>query len=87
MGNIFSKISNHGWEIVRTFSDVFKFISDTTLSEALTIGSFPWTEAILEWIIDIFGWGDVTIMSLLIGSGITFVIVVTLIKWVIGIIT
>lgn len=86
LSDIISSLSSLGWDVVEGFSNFFIYIKDTTISEFLTIGSFPWTEAIFDWLVNKFGWGDVTLLSLLLGSGLSILVVVTIVKWVIGIV-
>lgn len=85
--DIIDTLSSLGWDIVEGFSNFFFFIKDTTLSEVLTIGSLPWTEAVVEWLVDKLGWGDVTLFTIMLGGGLSVLVVVTIIKWVIGVVT
>lgn len=84
--DIFTTLSGLGWDLVSGFNKIFIYMKDTSLSDVLSYGSFPWTEAIIEWIVDQFGWGDVTLLSVLVGGGFTTLVVVSIVKWVIGII-
>lgn len=86
LSDIISTFSNLGWDLVNGFKDMFVYIKDTTLSDAIVFDDYDWFSAVLKFIVEILGWGDVTILSLLVGGGFSILIVVTIVKWVIGII-
>lgn len=86
LSDIISTFSSLGWDLVNGFKDLFVYIKDTTLSEAYIFADFEWFSALMRFIVESLGWGDVTILSLLVGGGFSLLVIVTIVKWVIGII-
>lgn len=87
MSGIISRLSSFGWSICQTFSSIFDFLTTYTLSDVLNNQIInTWFSTFIEWLVTNLGWGDVTIFEVMLGGGLTLVIALTFIKWVIGIV-
>lgn len=66
-----------------TFNGIYTFMSQK-LKDVLA-SDIPVISDVLTFIVDVLKIGDVTIISLMLGTGVTVVIVYTIVKWVVGV--
>lgn len=87
MEGIINRLSLLGWRICESFSYVFDILTNRTLEDLLDAQIVTtWYTRFASWLIDNFGWGDITMFEIILGGGLALVITLTIIKWVIGIV-
>lgn len=72
------------WRVFSSgMSTVFTFLN-TPFSDLLSV-DIPIVGTVLDFILNTLGLGDYTLLGLMFGAGISFMIVITVVKWVIDI--
>lgn len=72
------------WRIFSSgMSSVFTFLN-TPFDELLSV-DIPIVSNVLDFILNTLGFGEYTILGLMFGVGISFMIVITIVKWLIDI--